>query len=39
MNTLTLAHVSDLHLPFEADLSPLQNLSKRQLSYWSWRRR
>lgn len=39
MNTLTLAHVSDLHLPFEADLSPLQKLSKRQLSNWSWRRR
>lgn len=39
MNTLTLAHVSDLHLPFEPNLSPLQRLSKRQLSSWSWRRR
>jgi 3',5'-cyclic AMP phosphodiesterase CpdA len=34
-----LAHVSDLHLPFEPALSPLQRLSKRQLSSWAWRRR
>lgn len=39
MKTLTFAHVSDLHLPFEPALSPAQRLSKRQLSAWSWRRR
>ena len=39
MSTITLAHVSDLHLPFEPVLSPLQRLSKRQLSSWAWRRR
>jgi 3',5'-cyclic AMP phosphodiesterase CpdA len=39
MRGLTFAHVSDLHLPFEPRLSPLQRLSKRQLSAWSWRRR
>jgi 3',5'-cyclic AMP phosphodiesterase CpdA len=39
MSTITLAHVSDLHLPFEPALSPLQRLSKRQLSSWAWRRR
>lgn len=39
MSTITLAHVSDLHLPFEPELSPLQRLSKRQLSSWAWRRR
>lgn len=39
MSTITLAHVSDLHLPFESALSPLQRLSKRQLSRWAWRRR
>ncbi len=39
MGTITLAHVSDLHLPFEPALSPLQRLSKRQLSAWAWRRR
>ncbi len=39
MSTITLAHVSDLHLPFEAALSPWQRLSKRQLSSWAWRRR
>ena len=39
MSELTLAHVSDLHLPFEPVLSPRQRLSKRQLSAWSWQRR
>ncbi len=39
MGTITLAHISDLHLPFEPELSPLQRLSKRQLSSWAWRRR
>jgi hypothetical protein len=39
MSTITLAHVSDLHLPFEPVLSPLQRLSKRQLSSWAWHRR
>jgi 3',5'-cyclic AMP phosphodiesterase CpdA len=36
---VTLAHVSDLHLPFEPALDFSQRLSKRQLSAWSWRRR
>jgi 3',5'-cyclic AMP phosphodiesterase CpdA len=39
MKTLTLAHVSDLHLPFEPQLTLGQRLSKRQLSAWAWRRR
>ena len=39
MNRFTLAHVSDLHLPFEPRLTPRQRLSKRQLSALSWRRR
>ena len=39
MNPVTLAHVSDLHLPFEPQLSLAQRFSKRQLSAWSWRRR
>ncbi|MDL2337109.1 MAG: metallophosphoesterase [Pseudomonadota bacterium] len=39
MSGLTLAHVSDLHLPFEPQLTLRQHLSKRQLSVWSWRRR
>jgi 3',5'-cyclic AMP phosphodiesterase CpdA len=39
MKTITLAHVSDLHLPFEPKLGPRQRLSKRQLSAWAWRRR
>lgn len=39
MNGPTLAHVSDLHLPFEPHLSLRQRFSKRQLSAWSWRRR
>ncbi|MET0656630.1 MAG: metallophosphoesterase [Steroidobacteraceae bacterium] len=39
MNALTIAHLSDLHLPFAPRLSPRQRLSKRQLSVWSWRRR
>jgi len=39
MNSCRFAHVSDLHLPFEPVLAPLQRLSKRQLSAWSWQRR
>jgi 3',5'-cyclic AMP phosphodiesterase CpdA len=39
MSTFTFAHVSDLHLPYEPALTPLQRLSKRQLSVWSWKRR
>jgi 3',5'-cyclic AMP phosphodiesterase CpdA len=39
MSTFTFAHVSDLHLPYEPALTPLQRLSKRQLSAWSWKRR
>jgi 3',5'-cyclic AMP phosphodiesterase CpdA len=39
MTGLVLAHVSDLHLPYEPLLSLRQRLSKRQLSAWSWRRR
>ncbi len=39
MSAITLAHLSDLHLPFDPRLSPSQRLSKRQLSSWAWRRR
>ncbi len=39
MNRFTLAHVSDLHLPFEPRLTLRQRFSKRQLSVLSWRRR
>ena len=39
MSGFTLAHLSDLHLPFEPQLTWRQRLSKRQLSAWSWRRR
>lgn len=39
MKPVSLAHVSDLHLPFEPVLTLPQRLSKRQLSAWSWRRR
>ncbi|MET0987434.1 MAG: metallophosphoesterase [Steroidobacteraceae bacterium] len=39
MNALTIAHLSDLHLPFDPQLSRRQRVSKRQLSVWSWRRR
>ena len=39
MKTITVAHVSDLHLPFEPKLGLWQRLSKRQLSAWAWRRR
>jgi 3',5'-cyclic AMP phosphodiesterase CpdA len=39
MKPVSLAHVSDLHLPFEPALKFPQQLSKRQLSAWSWRRR
>lgn len=39
MNALTVAHISDLHLPFEPRLTTAQRFSKRQLSAWSWRRR
>lgn len=38
-NALSFAHVSDLHLPFEPQLTFAQRWSKRQLSVWSWRRR
>ncbi len=38
-NALTVAHISDLHLPFEPHLTAGQRFSKRQLSAWSWRRR
>ncbi len=38
-NALRFAHVSDLHLPFEPQLTFAQRWSKRQLSAWSWRRR
>ncbi len=38
-NALRFAHLSDLHLPHEPRLRPLQHFSKRQLSVWSWRRR
>lgn len=39
VNGLVVAHVSDLHLPFEPELSWCQHFSKRQLGVWSWRRR
>ncbi len=39
MKTISVAHVSDLHLPFEPKLGLAQRLSKRQLSAWAWRRR
>lgn len=39
MSDLTLAHISDLHLPFEPHLSWRQRFSKRQLSVWSWQKR
>ena len=39
MKRFTLAHVSDLHLPFEPRLTAGQRFSKRQLSALSWRRR
>jgi 3',5'-cyclic AMP phosphodiesterase CpdA len=39
MNRFTLAHLSDLHLPFEPRLGLRQRFSKRQLSAFSWRRR
>jgi 3',5'-cyclic AMP phosphodiesterase CpdA len=39
LNPLSFAHVSDLHLPFEPQLSFAQRFSKRQLSAWSWHRR
>jgi 3',5'-cyclic AMP phosphodiesterase CpdA len=39
LNAPTFAHVSDLHLPFEPQLTWGQRFSKRQLSVWSWRRR
>lgn len=35
----TLAHISDLHLPYVPRLTLRQHFSKRQLSVWSWRRR
>jgi 3',5'-cyclic AMP phosphodiesterase CpdA len=39
MKTVSVAHVSDLHLPYDAALTPRQRCSKRQLSAWAWRRR
>ncbi len=39
MNTLSIAHLSDLHLPHRVHLPWQARLSKRQLSAWSWRRR
>lgn len=39
MSDLTLAHISDLHLPYEPHLSWRQRFSKRQLSVWSWQKR
>lgn len=39
MKTVSVAHVSDLHLPYDPVLSATQRLSKRQLSVWAWRRR
>jgi 3',5'-cyclic AMP phosphodiesterase CpdA len=36
---MSFAHVSDLHLPHEPQLSWAQRFSKRQLSAWSWQRR
>lgn len=39
MNALTIAHISDLHLPFDPHLTFAQRFSKRQLSVWSWQRR
>jgi 3',5'-cyclic AMP phosphodiesterase CpdA len=39
MKAVTIAHVSDLHLPFEPQLSAAQWVSKRALSAWAWRRR
>ena len=39
VNALRFAHVSDLHLPCQPQLSWSQRFSKRQFSAWSWRRR
>jgi 3',5'-cyclic AMP phosphodiesterase CpdA len=39
MNAVTIAHVSELHLPYDPRLRPRQRFSKRQLSVWSWHRR
>ena len=39
MNRFTLAHLSDLHLPFEPRLGLGPRFSKRQRSALSWRRR
>ncbi len=38
-NAFVFAHVSDLHLPYEPQLTWAQRFSKRQLSVWSWQRR
>jgi len=38
-NEFSFAHISDLHLPHEPQLTWAQRFSKRQLSVWSWRRR
>ncbi len=39
VSDLSLAHISDLHLPYEPHLSWRQRFSKRQLSVWSWQKR
>jgi 3',5'-cyclic AMP phosphodiesterase CpdA len=39
MKTVSVAHLSDLHLPYDPALTASQRLSKRQLSAWAWRRR
>jgi 3',5'-cyclic AMP phosphodiesterase CpdA len=38
-NAFAFAHISDLHLPHEPQLTWSERFSKRQLSVWSWRRR
>ncbi|MEO8309448.1 MAG: metallophosphoesterase, partial [Pseudomonadota bacterium] len=38
-NAFAFAHLSDLHLPHDPQLTWAQRFSKRQLSVWSWRRR
>jgi 3',5'-cyclic AMP phosphodiesterase CpdA len=38
-NEFSFAHISDLHLSHEPQLTWAQHFSKRQLSVWSWRRR
>jgi 3',5'-cyclic AMP phosphodiesterase CpdA len=38
-NEFSFAHISDLHLSHDPQLTWAQHFSKRQLSVWSWRRR